>query len=505
METSGLSKSKYVQGVAFCPKVLWLDKHKHEWFDDSVLDQARFEQGNEVGDLAMGYYGDYVEVPYDRDDYEGMIARTKELYDARTPVICEATFSYDDCLCMVDILRVSPDGSVDLVEVKSSGELKEEHVHDVCYQYWVLSKCGLKINSASLMHLNKEYVRQGDLDLQELFMLEDLTDTVSGNMQGEPEEYTKQLKEMIASDKEPEGGVWPICLKQHDKPCGYRSWCWRDVPSPRVFDLYRVSAKGCKLYADGVVTMQDVLDNAGCFTGSYGEIQLRQARTFVEDASDYVNTSAIQGFLNELTYPLYFLDFETIMPPVPLYDGTRPYQQVPTQYSLHYVLEEGGEVHHCEYLAPEEGDPRRGLAEQLCADTPKDVCVLAYNMSFEKRVIKDLAEAYPDLADHLMAIHGNMHDLLDPFKQGNYYSKAMGGSFSIKSVLPALFPDDPELDYHALEGIHNGGEAMTAFPKLASMPPEERAIVREQLLRYCELDTLAMVKIWQRLQEVSRG
>ena len=496
MESVGLSKSKYVQGVALCRKVLWMDAHMPEWFDESVLDQARLDEGSAVGDLAMGYYGDYVEVPYDKNDYAGMIARTKELLDARTPVICEATFSYDNCLCMVDILRVQPDGSVDLVEVKSSMNTKFEHYHDVCYQYWVLSKCGLKVNSASLMHINPNYVREGELDLQELFVIEDFTGTVSGNMQDEPEAYTKRLKAMIASDEEPEGGVWSRCLEHN---CGYRPWCWRDVPNPSVFDLYGVGKKGCKFYSDGIATMQDVLDNPARFN----EMQLRQARAIVEDAPDYVDAPAIRSYLDELTFPLYFLDFETIIPAVPLYDGTSPYQQVPTQYSLHYILSEGAEVHHCEYLAPEEGDPRRGLAEQLCSDIPRDVCVVAYNMSFEKRVIEELAGAFPDLADHLMSIHANMKDLLDPFKQGLYYTKAMGGSFSIKSVLPALFPDDPELDYHALEGIHHGGEAMAAFPKLASMPPEERAVVREQLLRYCELDTLAMVKIWQKLREVS--
>ena len=173
--------------------------------------------------------------------------------------------------------------------------------------------------------------------------------------------------------------------------------------------------------------------------------------------------------------------------------------QIPFQYSLHYIEHEGGELKHKEFLAESGPDPRRALAERLCEDIPMNVCVTAYNKAFECTRLKELAFEFPDLAEHLLNIRDNIVDLLVPFQSGWYYNRAMGGSFSIKSVLPAIFPDDPSLDYHNLEGVQNGGEAMTIFPQIKDMPPEKQAKARHDLLKYCELDTYAMVKVWEEL------
>jgi hypothetical protein len=189
--------------------------------------------------------------------------------------------------------------------------------------------------------------------------------------------------------------------------------------------------------------------------------------------------------------------------PIPQYDGTRPYQQIPFQYSLHIKESETAPYIHKEFLAPSDGsDPRHALAEQLCHDIPMDVCILAYNMQFECGRIKDLADAFPNLAYHLMNIRDNMKDLLDPFQKGYYYVPAMGGSFSIKVVLPTLFPNDPSLDYHNLTGgVQNGSQAMSVFPEIQYMTPENQQKTRKALLAYCCLDTFAMVKLWRKLCE----
>lgn len=188
---------------------------------------------------------------------------------------------------------------------------------------------------------------------------------------------------------------------------------------------------------------------------------------------------------------------------IPFCQGTKPYSQIVFQYSLHYIEHEHGELHHKEFLAESGPDPRRSVAEALCRDIPRDVCVTAYNKAFECTRIRELAEAFPDLAEHLLCIADNIQDLLIPFQKGYCYNRAMGGSFSIKSVLPALYPNDPLLDYHNLEGVHNGGEAMSLFPKIQHMNPEDKAKARENLLRYCELDTFAMVKVWEELVSVA--
>ena len=220
--------------------------------------------------------------------------------------------------------------------------------------------------------------------------------------------------------------------------------------------------------------------------------------------TEYINPDGIREFLNTLSYPLYFLDFETMQDAVPQYDGTKPYQQITFQYSLHIKENANAPYQHKEYLAPSDGkDPRRKLAEQLCKDIPMNVCTLAYNKMFECGRIKELAELYPDLAVHLLNIRDHIVDLIDPFRAGDYYVPAMGGSFSIKSVLPALFPQDLSLDYHNLTGgVQNGGDAKTIFPKIKDMPPDEAKTSREALLRYCELDTWAMVKVWEKLKEM---
>ena len=216
-----------------------------------------------------------------------------------------------------------------------------------------------------------------------------------------------------------------------------------------------------------------------------------------------IRVDAIKAFLSHLSYPLYFLDFESFQPAVPPYDDCKPFMQIPFQYSLHYIEREGGELKHKEFLAYPGADPRRALAERLCEDIPMDVCTTAYNMAFEKTRIKDLAALFPDLADHLMNIHDHIQDLMVPFQRRDYYCRAMQGSYSIKYVLPALFPDDPALDYHSLEGVHNGGEAMDTFKKMAAMNPEELETWRQHLLKYCGLDTFAMVKVWEKLNEAA--
>lgn len=492
-----LSKSRYTKGVQ-CPKMLWMDLHMREQFDDSVMNEGILVAGNEVGDLAMGYYGDYVEVEFDASDFDGMARRTRELLDAGTPNICEATFAFEGNLCMVDILRVEEDG-VHIVEVKSSTHTKDIHYHDMAYQTWVVQQCGLAVKSVSLMHLNGRYRRKGELDLRQLFTVIDCTADVVGMLADVPYAIDG-LRATATQDDEPEVAIGQQCKSPYE--CGYRGWCWRSVPKPSVFDLSRMQmSKALELQAKGVVTLPEALE-AGVVKSPRQRVQ---AECEARGVAEIVDRNKVAEFLGTLSFPLYFLDFETWQPAIPPFDGVWPYEQIPTQYSLHVLREPDGEIEHYEFLAAEHGDPRRSVAEHLVADIPAGVCTLAYNMGFEKGRIRELAELYPDLAPHLLDIADNMRDLLVPFQKGWYYSRAMGGSSSIKAVLPALFPNDPELDYHTLEGVHNGAEAMNAFAALASMPPEEAERTREQLLRYCELDTYAMVKIWQRLREAVEG
>ncbi len=503
-----LSKSKYC-GLWQCPKIAWLRQYKPEeaTVDDAL--RARFEAGNMVGDLAMGLFGDFVEVTAyngEKLDLKKMIENTIIEMDKSTANICEASFSYNGLYCAVDILRKDGDGWA-IYEVKSSTKHlkddgtytddKEVYIADISYQKYVLEHCGVKVTGTYLVCLNGDYVFDGNLDLSQLFFISDVSDEVKLEI-NRIEPNLAIAEQVLTSDTEPDIDLDIYCKKPYE--CSFWKYCSQHIPDESVFKLYRLSnKKKFEYYHNGWITYRDLLDNAPITN----EKQLRQIEFALEDKGTYIDKTEIAVFLQSLSYPLYFLDFETMQPVIPEYIGTKPYAQIPFQYSLHYIEKEGGEFKHKEFLAESGTDPRRALAEQLCADIPMNVCVTAYNKAFECTRIKELAAIYPDLAEHLLNIKDNIVDLLVPFQSGLYYNRAMGGSFSIKSVLPAIFPDDPSLNYHNLEGVHNGSEAMTIFPKIKDMSPEEQKIARHNLLKYCELDTYAMVKVWEELNHSS--
>ena len=365
---------------------------------------------------------------------------------------------------------------------------------DIAYQKYVLEHCGVTVTGTYLVCINSDYVRGEDLDIAQLFKIVDMSDWVESETPLIPSRL-KLAEKTLASPDEPACDIGEHCTDPYD--CAYWEYCSRHLPKPSVFDLYRLSEKKkFEYYRKGMVSYEDMLS-----APKLNDKQLRQIQFELTDCGNYIDKGGIQNFLNTLSYPIYFLDFETMQLVVPQYPGTKPYQQIPFQYSLHYIEEPGGELKHKKFLAESGVDPRRAIAESLCRDIPRNVCVTAYNKGFECGRLKELAAQFPDLAGHLLNVQDNIRDLLTPFQSGYYYNRAMGGSFSIKSVLPALFPDDPSLDYHNLEGVHNGSEAMTIFPKIKDMPPEEQVITRKQQLAYCKLDTYAMVKVWEALRE----
>ena len=504
-----LSKSKYC-GLWQCPKIAWLRHYKPEAATIDEMVQARFDAGNVVGDLAMGLFGDFVEVTtYNSEklDLPKMIEKTAIEMEKGTKNICEASFSYNGLYCAVDILKKDGDGWA-IYEVKSSTKHmnddgtytddKEVYVADISYQKYILEHCGVKVTGTYLVCLNGDYVFDGTLDLSQLFFISAVSDEIPAET-AKIEPNLAIAERILTSDEEPDIDLDIYCKKPYD--CAFWKYCSQHIPEQSVFKLYRLPAKKkFEYYHNGWISYRDLIDNAPITN----EKQLRQIEFALEDKGTYVNKTEITVFMQSLSYPLYFLDFETMQPVIPEYVGTKPYAQIPFQYSLHYIEHEGGELKHKEFLAESGTDPRRALAERLCEDIPMNVCVTAYNKAFECTRIKELAETYPDLAEHLTNIRNNIVDLLVPFQSGWYYNRAMGGSFSIKSVLPAIFPDDPSLNYHNLEGVHNGGEAMTIFPKIKDMSPEDQKTARHNLLKYCELDTYAMVKVWEELVRVAQ-
>lgn len=495
------SKSKYTCFMQ-CPKMLWLNTYHKELAKEDAATKDRMDTGNVVGDLAMGLFGNFEEMTaYNKEgnlDHPQMLRNTADAMKRVVENICEAAFAYNGLYCAVDILRKEKDGYA-IYEVKSSTSPKHVYIVDVSYQKYVLEKCGVKVTGTYIVTINNQYVFNGTLDIQQLFKIHDVWNEVEKECDYNAlEARLAYAEEVLASKDEPNVDIGLQCRDPYN--CAYWEYCSRHIPTPSVFDIYGMHyPTKVKLYKQGVIKFEDVKRVA-----KLNEKQIRQIDFVLEDKPPHVDKKKLKNFLDGLYYPLYFLDFETMRYVVPELVNSRPYQQIPFQYSLHYIEKENGEVQHKEFLGISGEDPRRALAERLVADIPQNACVLTFNDTFERTRCTELATLFPDLSEKLLGIRDNIQDLLDPFRTGYYYNKDVGNSFSIKVILPALFPGDPDLDYHNLDGVHNGGEAMTIFPLIKDMPPAEQEIVRKQLLEYCKLDTYAMVKIWQKLRELCK-
>ena len=486
-----LSKSKFCMGIQ-CPKMLWLAENKPE-FAEKVTNDSDLENGKLVGEIARGYFGDYSLVHYNAD-HSMMVEDTASLMQGGCECIAEASFLYDGLFCSVDLLHKS-DSGFDLIEVKSSTSVSDIYLEDISYQYYVLVNSGIPINHAYIMYINNQYVRQGEIDLQSLFVLEDCTEDALVRQEFVVEKI-KEIKEYMLMGEEPARDIDEYCESPYK--CPYYSYCRRHVPEQSVFNIKGLYLdRQYELYHNGIISYEDVISQ----NPKMSPKQRKQVEMSYFHKPDHIEKEGIKEFLDTLSYPIYHLDFETYQTAIPEFDGLHPYDKIPFQYSLHIEYEDGN-LDHKEFLAEAGTDPRRNLAEQLVKDIPDDVCVLAFNMGFEKRVIRKLAVDYEDLADHLHKIHNNIRDLMIPFQKHYYYTEAMQGSYSIKYVLPALFPDDPAMDYHSLEGIHDGGEASAAFPNMKNMSPKEVEKTRENLLKYCGLDTFAMVKVVEKLRDL---
>lgn len=490
-----ISKSLYAKGIQ-CPKALWLKKYNKDVLtppDEATL--AIFETGNIVGGFACGLFPDGKEIPFTRE-YDEMIATTKQCLDDGLSSIYEATFNYEGILVMVDILTIC-EGEVSIYEVKSSTEVKDIYWHDVSIQYYVLKNLGFKIKSAHVVHINKEYVRGDELDINELFKIVDVTNEVEilqSNIPTILKEFETYLSDKI---NEPDIDIGKHCNNPYE--CDAKEHCWkvqREISDYSVFNIFNLgSKKQIELYNQGIINIDDIPQDFDMTANQAQAVQNYKSKT------TYIDKNSIKIFLQNLTYPIYHLDFETYQQAIPKYKGLKPFEQTPFQYSLH-IEHVDGRLEHKEYLAQDGVDGRYELAQKLCNDIPNDVTVLAYNMSFEKGVIKRLANSFSDLEHHLLAINENIQDLMNPFQKKYYVTPAMSGSYSIKNVLPALVPEF-EKAYKELEGVQNGSQAMNAFVSMSKLEEGEKMKLRTALLEYCKLDTLAMVKVLEKLKEVA--
>ena len=490
-----IPKGKYLR-YSQCPKSVWIEKYKSDQIQKKTQDLPLYNPIKIIDEFSVKLFNSINIVEYTDDkkekfDYPKMAKKTQDLMKKNIGSIYKATFEYEGVYFVIDILKKVKKG-YNVYLVRPSKSLRQNFLVEMAYLSFILQKLDVPIYRYCILTISQDFVKHGEIDPKKYFKInyvgnkiKKLVLKVEDNLLG----YEKVMKSNI----EPEIEYGVGCPNHHS--CPYIEICRKPLPTPSVFDLYACNKK-LELYSQNILSFQDILDN----NITLNPFQKRQINFTLNNLPMYVDKDNLKLFLNKFTYPLYFLDFETTQEEFPLFDGIGPFEQIPFEYSLHYILEEGGKVYHTEYLANENQDPRVGLVEQLVKDIPQNACIVAYNDSFEKRVISNLANNFPKYKEHLNNLTKNFVDLIEPFEKGYVYDKLMGGSFSLKSVLPALFPNEPDMNYSNLEDIHNGKDARLIFPALKYLSEELRLKERDNLLKYCALDTYALVRILEKLK-----
>lgn len=479
-----LSKSRFTAGLQ-CHKMLWWKVHEPDALELEVDpgQQAIFDTGTEVGEVAQTYFDGGVLIDFPHYEIENKIQATKDAIESGAKAIFEASFMEDDVFVAVDILERVDHGWI-LNEVKSTNHAKPEHIPDVAVQYHVLERSGIKVKQANLMHLNHECRYP---DLSNLFAKADLTTearSIAAIVKNEIKSQLKMLKGAL-----PNIGTGLHCTEPYGCPFYWR--CWQEPPEHHIGSIYRFGPKKSLELAEQGIYMIDDLPASH----KLNKTQARQCEAVI--SGKMIVEPGLESVIREWDHPIAYLDFETINPAIPVWNGCHPYDQVPVQFSCH--VEDGqGKIEHFEYLADGPGDPREALAVAMLEACKTAKVVLAYNAGFEKRCIRGLAENLPHLADDLNELIEKIDDLL-PVIRNHVYHPDFHGSFSIKKVLPALVP---ELDYSELE-IGDGQTASTQLEAILfaqdQMTGQQNIEIRENLLKYCELDTWAMVKLLERI------
>lgn len=484
-----LSKSKIVSSRQ-CEKKLWLEVHQKELAISSDSSQKNFDIGNEVGEISRAIYDPLDEgtlIDPFKSGFPAAFKKTQELLQGNKPIF-EAAFSIDGGLVLADVLiPTETHNAWHMVEIKSSTRVKDYHLDDVAIQHYVARTSGLNLDSIAVGHIDNQWVYQGDEDYSGLIVEVDMTSHAIA-MEGEVAQWFKRAQVIVNQPTEPNVGIGSHCNDPFE--CPFINYCSKDAPRAEfpVSWLPRIQKRALKQYIEenNVIEMADVPDEL------LNEKQLRVKSHTLTD-SVYFDFESSNKILSEYDYPHYYLDFETINLAVPKWKGTRAYQQTPFQFSLHYCEHPSEDEKHREFLDLTGKNPSLSFAKALIKACDDIGPIFVYNIGFESSRIKELAERFSDLKESLMAIDARLVDLW-PLAKEYFYHPSQQGSWSIKKVLPAMAPN---FNYDDLEGVKDGGMAMDAFAKAIhpATTLEEKKEIENQLLKYCEMDTKAMVEI----------
>ncbi len=489
-----LSKSRYMSGHQ-CHLRLWYDiNERHLMPPVSETQQAIFDTGHEVGDLARERYPGGHLVAHDYRNIPAALAETQRLIEADSaPALFEPAIRHNNVLARVDVLERIPDGGWRMIEVKSTTRCKPEHIRDVAVQLWVLRGAGLDVQDAGVLTLSREYIYDGiHLDLDALFKFHPVLDEADALLESIGTDVA-EMQAMLAAESAPDIQPSRHCMKPYT--CPYYEHCTRHISQPEhgIGELNGImSDRREELEAMGVTEVRDVPAN----------FPLNALQSIIREA--VIGGSAnmhgdLARFLAEISPPVRHLDFESFQPAIPRFAGTRPYEQIPFLFSVQTELGEASSE-SVDYIHEDDGDPRPRLIENLVEALGEEGSICVYS-SFERTQIKALATAFPQYANALDDIVERLVDLL-AILRGNYYHPGFHGSFSIKAVLPVVAPD---LGYDDLE-IADGQLASVRYARaLAIDNPRERRGTFDSLRAYCARDTLAMVELRNALLAVARA
>jgi hypothetical protein len=487
-----ISKTKIMQGYQ-CHKNLYLSVHQKELVPKVTPElQALFDQGNAVTVEARKRFPKGVLVDNPAFDFVGSLKRTKELLAAHTEHIFEAAFDYKGCYARADVISYNPlTQRWSVIEVKSSTRVKDEHLDDVGLQVWIMANAGLPIEKISIMHINNlcKYP-----DLSNLFIEEDVTDKLR-LMHTSISPRMNEIFKSLRADQVPEVDIGEHCYKPRD--CQFVNHCWpqKKLPSPNVFDMPTLNEKKWDFYKRGYVEVSSLPIN---------ELSEKQKifQQVLETKKRFVDKAHIKSELEKWKFPLVFLDFETINPAIPRYEGASPFMQVPFQFSVHIMqTPEAEQLQHIEFLHTNSNDPRPELIEKLIAACKAEGSVVAYYAKFESKCIQDLEDYSPEHKEILAQIRERLVDPLPIFREAVYDSE-FSDSFSIKSVGPALLGKN--FSYEELL-VGEGGAAQRAFEEIISKetPEARKTQLISALIEYCKKDTLVMVELVKWLYQQS--
>ena len=489
-----LSKSEYMMFLKH-PAWLWLKKHDKDKLpppDDNL--QAMFDAGNAFEGYAEQLFAGGVRLGFDNyQEYLSLPERTKKALAEGTKTIFQGRFEHEQLTFICDVLEVVGERMVDLTEIKSSTTAKADHEYDLAFQVYVLEKCGWQVRNVAVVHVNNEYVRSGAIDPNKLCSKTDVSHAVRQRLSQTERDIQSALKVM----SEP---TMPNPSPARCRLGSLKEWLTIykglvDVEEGSIFELCRLDPSLIAvLEEEGITKLRDI--HPDYVQKPAQKLQLEVVRS----GKQIVKKDKIRSFLDGLEYPLYFFDYETLSSVVPYFDGMRPYGQYPFQYSLHVIDYHGATPRHMSYLHKHNSNPAESLSATLSQQIGPSGTVLAWYMGFEKACNTTLGEMAPEYAEFFANINKRMQDLMFPFSKGWYVDAAFGGSASIKKVLPALVPS---LSYKELD-IQEGGAAQRLWMEavLEGKRDDEKDSILAALDKYCELDTWAMVEIFNFLTQL---